>query len=147
MAEYNGPSQLVECVPDCYGFVGSNPISLSDSNADNYAKAGNPTSELTLLNDLLGLVGPDEVTGVNKDGAGNGFTTSLQYFSIKKGRWLWFFENNSGNPITVALKGDEYSHWTGYGAVGAVVPVPAAVWLFGTALIGLFGFSRRKKAI
>lgn len=27
-----------------------------------------------------------------------------------------------------------------------VVPVPAAVWLFGTALIGLFGFSKRRKA-
>ena len=28
----------------------------------------------------------------------------------------------------------------------AVVPVPAAVWLFGTALIGLVGFSKRRKA-
>lgn len=28
----------------------------------------------------------------------------------------------------------------------SVIPVPAAVWLFGTALIGLVGFSRRKKA-
>jgi hypothetical protein len=27
-----------------------------------------------------------------------------------------------------------------------VVPVPAAVWLFGTALIGVVGFSRRRKA-
>ena len=27
-----------------------------------------------------------------------------------------------------------------------VVPVPAAVWLFGTALIGLVGFSKRRKA-
>ena len=26
------------------------------------------------------------------------------------------------------------------------VPVPAAVWLFGTALIGLFGFGKRRKA-
>lgn len=26
------------------------------------------------------------------------------------------------------------------------VPVPAAVWLFGTALIGLFGFDKRRKA-
>jgi hypothetical protein len=26
------------------------------------------------------------------------------------------------------------------------VPVPAAVWLFGTALIGLVGFSKRRKA-
>lgn len=28
----------------------------------------------------------------------------------------------------------------------AVVPVPAAVWLFGSGLIGLVGFARRKKA-
>ena len=25
------------------------------------------------------------------------------------------------------------------------VPLPAAVWLFGTALLGLFGFSKRRK--
>jgi len=29
----------------------------------------------------------------------------------------------------------------------AVVPVPAAAWLFGSALLGLFGFSRRKKLV
>jgi len=29
----------------------------------------------------------------------------------------------------------------------AVVPVPAAVWLFGTALIGLIGFGKRRKAV
>jgi len=28
-----------------------------------------------------------------------------------------------------------------------VVPLPAALWLFGSALIGLVGFGRRKKAI
>ena len=27
------------------------------------------------------------------------------------------------------------------------VPVPAAVWLFGTALVGLLGFGRRRKTI
>ncbi|MDC1288316.1 VPLPA-CTERM sorting domain-containing protein [Gammaproteobacteria bacterium] len=27
------------------------------------------------------------------------------------------------------------------------VPVPAAVWLFGTALVGLFGFNKRRKAV
>ncbi len=29
--------------------------------------------------------------------------------------------------------------------MGTVVPIPAAVWLFGSGLLGLFGFSRRKK--
>ncbi len=29
----------------------------------------------------------------------------------------------------------------------SAVPVPAAVWLFGTALIGLVGFGKRKKAV
>ena len=28
---------------------------------------------------------------------------------------------------------------------GGAVPVPAAVWLFGSGLIGLVGFARRKK--
>ena len=28
----------------------------------------------------------------------------------------------------------------------SVVPVPAAVWLFGTAMVGLIGFSKRRKA-
>jgi len=28
----------------------------------------------------------------------------------------------------------------------SVIPIPAAVWLFGTALIGLIGFGRRRKA-
>jgi len=29
----------------------------------------------------------------------------------------------------------------------SAVPVPAAVWLFGSALIGLVGFSKRRKAV
>ncbi len=32
-------------------------------------------------------------------------------------------------------------------AVPSPVPVPAAVWLFGTALIGLIGFGKRKSRI
>jgi len=32
------------------------------------------------------------------------------------------------------------------GTIGAAVPVPAAVWLFGSGLIGLAGFARRRKS-
>ena len=44
--------------------------------------------------------------------------------------------------LTQAL-GIVYADWT----VASPVPVPAAIWLFGTALIGLVGFGRRKLAV
>ena len=44
----------------------------------------------------------------------------------------------------VGVKG-AISHVAIYGDINAV-PVPAAIWLFGTALIGLVGFGRRKLA-
>ena len=34
---------------------------------------------------------------------------------------------------------------TGYAGGGSVVPVPAAVWLFGSGLLGLAGIARRRK--
>ena len=38
--------------------------------------------------------------------------------------------------------------FSGYSTTGIVsaIPIPAAVWLFGTGLIGLIGFSKRRKA-
>ena len=44
-------------------------------------------------------------------------------------------------PVTNALMRCPYS------APASPVPVPAAVWLFGTALIGLVGFSKRKSKV
>lgn len=32
-----------------------------------------------------------------------------------------------------------------YGIRVAAIPVPAAIWLFGSAMIGMFGFTRRRK--
>ena len=42
-----------------------------------------------------------------------------------------------GTRITLGLNGND--------PVLQAVPVPAAIWLFGSGLIGLFGFARRKK--
>ena len=71
--------------------------------------------------------------------------TDRQYFSIKQAQQTFYFENTSGGTLTVDLgTANDYSHWTEYGTVSAV-PVPATVWLFGTALIGFIGFSRRTK--
>ena len=45
-----------------------------------------------------------------------------------------------------AASGTSYVNVGSYLVQTSVVPVPAAVWLFGSGLIGLFGFARRKKA-
>jgi hypothetical protein len=150
MENYNGGVGTVDCTLSCLGFDSAGPTSLSMSSAIDFPGNLSPTGELDLLNGLLLGFDPSrpQVNYVNKtDAGGNAFTTDRQYFSIKQTGLIWFFENTSGGTLTVEL-GDntnDYSHWTEYGPVSAV-PVPAAVWLFGTALIGLVGFGKRRKA-
>jgi hypothetical protein len=152
MANYNSGAGTVDCTLSCEGFiVGATPpaFSLSTSDAIDFPLNGDPDDELAKLNELLAGLVParDPVTFVDKtDTAGDGFTTDRQYFSIKQATEIWFFENTSGGILTVDLgtNTNNYSHYTEYGALSAV-PVPAAVWLFGTALIGFIGFSRRTK--
>ena len=47
-------------------------------------------------------------------------------------------------PVIPAVVPDHTRPGSGFGQ--AVVPVPAAVWLFGSGLLGLVGIARRKKA-
>ena len=47
-----------------------------------------------------------------------------------------------GIPLTGSQDADSTWMW----AKATVVPVPAAVWLFGSGLLGLIGIARRKKA-
>ena len=152
MANYNGGAGTVDCTLSCEGFIigGAPPAyALSTTDAIDFPLNGNPDAELAKLNELLAGLDPARapVTYVNKtDLAGNGFTTNRQYFSIKQATEIWYFENTSGGSLTVELgtNTNNYSHWTEYGAVSAV-PVPAAIWLFGTALVGFIGMSRRRK--
>jgi hypothetical protein len=55
---------------------------------------------------------------------------------------------NSGS-LSTASNGDQYSFADDFGTVAnwSVVPIPAAVWLFSSGLIGLIGIARRKKSI
>ena len=43
--------------------------------------------------------------------------------------------------------GENYLSIDGIALSVSEIPIPAAVWLFGTALIGLVGFARRRKAV
>ncbi|HHJ36602.1 MAG TPA: VPLPA-CTERM sorting domain-containing protein [Gammaproteobacteria bacterium] len=54
---------------------------------------------------------------------------------------------STGYQANSNVKGNLYAWAVQSGNVGtAVVPIPAAVWLFGSGLIGLIGLTRRKKA-
>ncbi|MCP4277568.1 MAG: DUF1566 domain-containing protein [Gammaproteobacteria bacterium] len=58
----------------------------------------------------------------------------------------WVFSFDLGSQFTDAKGNDlHYGLAVHSGDVGAV-PVPAAVWLFGSGILGLIGFSKRKKA-
>ena len=54
---------------------------------------------------------------------------------------------NSGSVWNTesAFGGNNISHLTAYTTIQTVVPVPAAVWLFGSGLLGLVGIARRKR--
>lgn len=78
-------------------------------------------------------------------------TTGLTYFAHNN-------DIRSTNPWEIDLPAGDYSvliggvgglHWSfqfeGYQLGVTAVPVPAAVWLFGSALAGLIGLQRRKR--
>jgi len=67
-----------------------------------------------------------ETTNCNSDGVG-----SMEYIS---------YIDTSGNKVILS----SVDH-TGTIVFATAVPVPAAVWLFGSGLIGLVGFVRRKR--
>jgi hypothetical protein len=59
---------------------------------------------------------------------------------------LWFFENSTGGDLTITALGSDWSHVTEYGSLSvSAVPLPAAAWLFGSALLGLIAVAKRKR--
>ena len=61
---------------------------------------------------------------------------------LTSGRIEGQFTNATSGDFSGAFNADSV-----IAKVGPVVPVPAAVWLFGSGLLGLVGVARRKKAV
>lgn len=58
--------------------------------------------------------------------------------------FAYYFSTYSGSQGAYLYKSDDFYAWAVHdGDVGAV-PIPSAVWLFGSGLIGLIGIARRK---
>ncbi len=56
----------------------------------------------------------------------------------------WYFHFMFGSRSTV-YKGLNHFAWAVHSGNVSAVPVPAAVWLFGSGLLGLLGLARRKR--
>lgn len=146
----------IDCSGNCQGLfsasaptVSSGAGSWADTTASGFnVSPSNESAELAALNTLLGLSGGSAISGVDKtDGDGSTFTTNREYFAIKQGTGTIFFKNTSGGSLTIVFKNADgssaqYSHYTEF---GSVVPIPAAAWLFGSALLGIAGLGYRRK--
>lgn len=151
-----GPAnETVTCTPSCEGLLGTKPPAeglagsgtWSGTNADVFSMAANasPTAELAQLNSILGLSGANAISGaVRFNNEASSFTGMVyEYWAIKKGTLIAFFKNDGNVPVDFRWDGEDWSHVTGF---GAVVPIPAAAWLFGSALLGIAGIGYRKNA-
>lgn len=127
----------------CQGFTATNTLSATQARAYDLGSSDEAT-ELAFLNTLLGGGG---VTSAYKPGTvGPTASTNKEYFSIKIGQQTTFYKNMTTGTLDLRfLKGtasQAFSHLTEY---GDPVPLPGAVWLFGSAMVGLVALNRRRK--
>ena len=98
----------------------------------NFGAATGPTYDQPSAIDVL-LDGTSIGTGALMSVGRSWLSASLMFMATSNTHNLSFSLTGSG-PAYLSIDGISLSE----------VPVPAAVWLFGTALVGLFGFKRRK---
>jgi len=74
----------------------------------------------------------------------NAYWSSTEYAPNPTDAWL--FDVGSGGQFSGVKTGNAYAWAVQSGNVGAaIVPVPAAVWLFGSGLLGLIGLGRQRR--
>jgi len=99
----------------------------------------------------LNVGGPGTLTLSNENGASGFILTGPNTTGVLEvldfGGLIDDVQSFSTVTLTASQTGDgiQFDRLQ-FGALNAVVPVPAAVWLFGSGLIGLIGIARRKKS-
>ena len=126
---------------------GSSLGSVTISNADIGVVGGNPLPFTNILADFssanIAVSIGDMFAFVLLSPIPQDFAVQTDYLNGYAGGSR-FSQNGDGNSWSEFARAD--LTFSTYVDVSAV-PVPAAVWLFGTALIGLVGFGKRRKAI
>ena len=89
----------------------------------------------------------NRVSAYELDGDGNPLiSTRLDFLTDLNGAEGAFIDPLTGDFLFSTFRGsNQLVRVDGFIAPPAVIPVPAAVWLFGTALVGFIGMSRRRK--
>lgn len=109
------------------------PITIYDTPVNGYTGDEQPTSGIADPGLTLNLdAGRYMLTVEDSENNPIGTLFSEGIVSVGTGD-----EGTFTNPYTLTIRGDFVTE-------AAVVPVPAAFWLFGTAVFGFLGFSRRK---
>jgi len=124
--------------------------------------AGSTASEMAYMfyNTLgnLGVCNPTLSTTTNcANQSGWGLSNAGPFINIQSSAYwsatefdpnignAWTFHFDDGDQFRSSKYNDFYSAWAVQSGDVSAVPVPAAVWLFGSGLIGLIGIAKRKK--
>jgi hypothetical protein len=79
----------------------------------------------------------------------SGYWSGMEFASNPSFAWVFTFssgEESSGDNFGVNKDNVSVFAWAVHSGNVSEVPIPAAVWLFGSGLLGLVGVARRKKA-
>ncbi len=134
------------------------PTAKNQDNSGPCAKFGCSESEMghMFYNNLGGTAGQSILSASDPnnylEGNGGPLTNVQSYvywsgteYAPFPGGVAWYFTTANGYQRHDGKGNDIYAWAVRSGDVSAV-PVPAAVWLFGSGLVGLIGFSKRRKA-
>jgi hypothetical protein len=82
-------------------------------------------------------------TGANLDSGNITFSES----GIPPIPWALAFSPNAGSDQVIIGSGPSSTTYMGNWSGGTAVPIPAALWLFGSGLLAFFGVARRKQQL
>lgn len=132
--------------PNVFGLSGSDTITATGVFDDSLLTGGADDIDFSsVVNNMTLFVGSETLT--DADAVGGGGTLSLDgnafvglaYTSVTYGHFV-----SIGTSI-VADNNNVVATWDGASFSMTPVPVPAALWLFGSGLLGLVGIARRRR--